>query len=164
MEPLLLRADEAAKLLQLSRSKVYAMLQTGELPCVRIGRSVRIAQNSLMAWVAERSPVPATTASVLVPTVDGPPEPSGGDLETLFRMAGFGRLGRRFTAEQAAPALRRLAEGLRSADPLLRHMAHEEAVRRLTQAGVRTPQTLVRLTLGKPPKAAKRLAVKAEPL
>ncbi len=52
MEPLLLRAGEVAKLLGLGRSKVFAMLAAGELPVMRIGRSVRVPRAALEGWVA----------------------------------------------------------------------------------------------------------------
>lgn len=50
--PLLVRVEEAARLLDLSRSKVYELLARDELPgVVRIGRSVRISRQSLEQWV-----------------------------------------------------------------------------------------------------------------
>ena len=55
MEPLLLKAGEAAKLLGLGRSKVFAMLAVGELPVIRIGRSVRVPRAALEDWIAERT-------------------------------------------------------------------------------------------------------------
>jgi excisionase family DNA binding protein len=48
---MLLKADEAAKVLQVARSKVFAMCASGEIPCVRIGRSVRIPAVQLREWV-----------------------------------------------------------------------------------------------------------------
>jgi len=52
--PLLLRAEEAARLLGLGRSKVFQMMATGELPgVVRIGRAVRVSREALEAWVRE---------------------------------------------------------------------------------------------------------------
>lgn len=51
MEQLLLRAEEVARSLGLGRSKVYEMMQTGELPTVRIGRCVRVARAALEEWV-----------------------------------------------------------------------------------------------------------------
>jgi excisionase family DNA binding protein len=54
MEPLLLKAGEVAKLLGLGRSKVFAMLAVGELPVIRIGRSVRVPRAALEDWIAER--------------------------------------------------------------------------------------------------------------
>jgi excisionase family DNA binding protein len=56
MEPMLLRAEEVAKVLGLGRSKVFEMLRANELPVVRIGRSpessVPVAQ--LERWIQER--------------------------------------------------------------------------------------------------------------
>ncbi len=57
--PLLLKAEEAARMLSLGRSKVFEMLATGELPRVRIGRSVRIRRVDLEKWV-EDHPVDQT--------------------------------------------------------------------------------------------------------
>jgi excisionase family DNA binding protein len=51
MEPMLLRADQVARALGLGRSKVYELMQSGELPVVRIGRSVRVSRTSLEEWV-----------------------------------------------------------------------------------------------------------------
>ena len=51
MDKMLLRAGEVATLLGLCRSKVYEMLATGELPSIRIGRSVRVPTNLLREWV-----------------------------------------------------------------------------------------------------------------
>ena len=55
MEPLLLRAGEVATLLGLGRSTVFALLAAGELPVVRIGRSVRVPRVALERWVDERT-------------------------------------------------------------------------------------------------------------
>lgn len=55
MEPLLLKAGDVAKLLGLGRSKVFAMLAVGELPVIRIGRSVRVPRAALEHWIAERT-------------------------------------------------------------------------------------------------------------
>ena len=55
MEPLLLKAGDVAKLLGLGRSKVFAMLTVGELPVIRIGRSVRVPRAALEGWIAERT-------------------------------------------------------------------------------------------------------------
>ena len=55
MEPLLLRAGDVARLLGLGRSKVFAMLASGELPTVRFGRSVRVPRMALERWIEERT-------------------------------------------------------------------------------------------------------------
>jgi len=55
MEPLLLKAGDVAKLLGLGRSKVFAMLAGGELPVIRIGRSVRVPRAALEDWIADHT-------------------------------------------------------------------------------------------------------------
>jgi excisionase family DNA binding protein len=54
-ERLLLRTDEAARLLGLGRTKVFELLTAGELPVVRIGRAVRVPRGELERWIAERT-------------------------------------------------------------------------------------------------------------
>jgi excisionase family DNA binding protein len=55
MEPLLLRPTEAAELLGIGRSKIYALLAAGQLPAVRVGHSVRVPVGELRRWVEEQS-------------------------------------------------------------------------------------------------------------
>jgi excisionase family DNA binding protein len=50
-EPELLRVIEAAKVLALSRTKVYEMAERGEIPVTRIGSAVRIPRRKLLAWI-----------------------------------------------------------------------------------------------------------------
>ena len=53
---MLLRLPEAARLLGLSLTSVRELVARRELPCVRIGASVRIRRDELTAWVAGLSP------------------------------------------------------------------------------------------------------------
>ncbi len=50
-EPLLLRVADAAARLAIGRSTFYELLRSGEIPTVRIGRSVRVPVAALRAWV-----------------------------------------------------------------------------------------------------------------
>lgn len=50
-QPLLLRIDEAARLLGLGRSTVYEMLYKAELPYVKYGSARRIPYAALQAWI-----------------------------------------------------------------------------------------------------------------
>ncbi len=61
MDRLLLRPDEAAEVLGVGRSKIYALLASGEVPAVRVGRSVRVPVEALRRWVDRqaRAPGPA---------------------------------------------------------------------------------------------------------
>lgn len=50
-EPALLRVEEAARRIGLSRSKTYALVLAGELPSVSIGRSRRVRTADLERWI-----------------------------------------------------------------------------------------------------------------
>jgi excisionase family DNA binding protein len=51
----LLRVDEAAQLLSLGRSTLYAMAASGTIPTVRVGRSLRIPREELNRWIEQRT-------------------------------------------------------------------------------------------------------------
>ena len=53
--PLLLHAKQVQHELGLSRSKVYEMMAAGELPVVRIGRSVRVPADKLRQWIEHQA-------------------------------------------------------------------------------------------------------------
>jgi len=52
---LLLRPSEVADALALGRTTVYAMLQRGELPMVRIGSAVRVPIDALRGWIERQT-------------------------------------------------------------------------------------------------------------
>lgn len=52
-EPIMLRAAEVAAMLGLSRSEVYRLIDRGEIPSSRFGRSVRVPRR----WVEQRAEV-----------------------------------------------------------------------------------------------------------
>jgi excisionase family DNA binding protein len=47
----LLRAQEVAKRLDISESKAYSLMASGEIAVVRIGRSVRVREQDLEAYI-----------------------------------------------------------------------------------------------------------------
>jgi excisionase family DNA binding protein len=51
MDKLLLTPSECVELTGLGRSFVYEHIRRGEIPSVRIGRSVRVPVDKLRAWV-----------------------------------------------------------------------------------------------------------------
>lgn len=51
----LLRVEEAAQVLAISRSKLFVMMAAGEVPVVRFGRAVRIPRRDLEEWIASRT-------------------------------------------------------------------------------------------------------------
>ena len=54
-EAALLTIEEAARYLRLSRAKVYSMAARGEVPSVKMGRSVRVRRDRLDAWLDAQS-------------------------------------------------------------------------------------------------------------
>ena len=63
---LLLRIDEAARLLGIGTTLAYEMVGQGRLPHVRLGRSVRVPRAALEAWIA------ANTVAASPPTGNRP--------------------------------------------------------------------------------------------
>lgn len=55
LEPLLVRVEEAARMLSLSRSTIYEMMDAGELPSVRRGSARRIPVAALREWVNQQT-------------------------------------------------------------------------------------------------------------
>ena len=54
LQPLLLSIPEAAAVLRLSRTKVYALIDVEGLPVKRFGRSVRVSVIALQEWLERR--------------------------------------------------------------------------------------------------------------
>jgi len=54
VERLLLKVEEAAEILGLSRSALYNAINRGEVPTVRLGRSVRVPKVWLQNWISQR--------------------------------------------------------------------------------------------------------------
>lgn len=50
----LLTAREAADVLRISERTLWSLTNSGELPSVRVGRSVRYDQSDLASWIASR--------------------------------------------------------------------------------------------------------------
>ena len=51
----LLKAEEIAELLSLSRSYVYKLIRDGTIPSIQIGRSVRVRDRDLMEFIDEKA-------------------------------------------------------------------------------------------------------------
>jgi len=54
-EVMLLTVPQVQQTTNLSRTTVYSLIRSGELPAVRIGRSVRIPRTALEAWIEQRT-------------------------------------------------------------------------------------------------------------
>ncbi len=49
-----LKVPEVAEMLQIARSRAYELVGSGEIPSVRIGRSLRVSRKELERWLDER--------------------------------------------------------------------------------------------------------------
>lgn len=58
MSERLLKVPEAAERLALGRSHTYDLITRQILPHIRIGRAVRIPEQALEAYIAERTVIP----------------------------------------------------------------------------------------------------------
>jgi excisionase family DNA binding protein len=54
-----LTVAEVADMMRLSRMTVYRLVHSGELPAVRVGRSFRVPQDALDAYLAASSTPPS---------------------------------------------------------------------------------------------------------
>jgi excisionase family DNA binding protein len=45
---------KVAEVLRIARSRAYELVQNGEIPAVRIGRSVRVSRKKLDRWLEDR--------------------------------------------------------------------------------------------------------------
>jgi excisionase family DNA binding protein len=55
--PRLLTAQEVANILNISRSFAYTLLQTGQIPSIRLGRSVRVRPQDLEEYIDSNTSV-----------------------------------------------------------------------------------------------------------
>ncbi|BBL79082.1 hypothetical protein RxyAA322_09360 [Rubrobacter xylanophilus] len=49
-----LKVPEVAEVLQIARSRAYELVGSGQIPSVRIGRSVRVSRRELDRWLEEQ--------------------------------------------------------------------------------------------------------------
>ena len=49
------RVGEAAQMIGISRSKMYELIASGNVPTIKIGASVRIPAEALREWIRNRS-------------------------------------------------------------------------------------------------------------
>lgn len=49
-----LKVPEVAQVLRIARSRAYELVGSGEIPSVRIGRSVRVSRKELDHWLEEQ--------------------------------------------------------------------------------------------------------------
>ena len=52
---LMLRVEDVIAATRLGRTTVYALIRSGELPVVRVGRAVRVPRHVLEQWIEART-------------------------------------------------------------------------------------------------------------
>jgi excisionase family DNA binding protein len=62
-ESILLRGEEVADLLGVSRAKAYRLMQRREIPVVMFGKSVRCPRESLLGFIRARTEHPSGEAT-----------------------------------------------------------------------------------------------------
>lgn len=60
---LLLTVKETSRLLSISKNSVYALINDGTIPHVRLGRSVRVPRFGLEQWIAGQAGIGAPVTS-----------------------------------------------------------------------------------------------------
>ena len=48
-----LKVPEVAEVLRIARSRAYELVADGEIPAVKIGRSVRVSRKALYRWLED---------------------------------------------------------------------------------------------------------------
>ena len=60
---LFLTGEQLAELLGVSRAKAYRLMQRGEVPVIRLGKSVRVPREALLEFLRSRTQQPAGAAA-----------------------------------------------------------------------------------------------------
>ena len=55
VERILYRPSEAAEAIGVSRSRVYELIASGEIPSIKVGSVRRVPVRELLEWVAQRA-------------------------------------------------------------------------------------------------------------
>ncbi|MFC1879105.1 helix-turn-helix domain-containing protein [Chloroflexota bacterium] len=65
-----LTVAEVAEYLKLSKSKVYRMIQIGQMPHIRIGKNVRLTSKQLEAWLEQNTVEPPVETHLCFPILE----------------------------------------------------------------------------------------------
>lgn len=55
MERLLLRPNEVAEILGICRTRAYDLINSGAIPAIRLGKSLRVPAESLRVWIGQQT-------------------------------------------------------------------------------------------------------------
>ncbi len=65
MEEQLLKSEEVAHILHVSRSFAYLLMKRGDIPTVRIGTAVRVRTEDLQQYISEKASQNGTAVSLI---------------------------------------------------------------------------------------------------
>ncbi len=65
MEEPLLKSEEVARILHVSRSFAYLLMQRGDIPTVRVGKAIRVLPEDLNRYIQERHSTNGLDAGLL---------------------------------------------------------------------------------------------------
>jgi len=65
MEEQLLKSEEVARILHVSRSFAYLLMKRGDIPTVRVGNAIRVLPGDLEQYIQERHSKNETASSLL---------------------------------------------------------------------------------------------------
>jgi excisionase family DNA binding protein len=54
MNDRILTIPQVAECLQVSKAKIYLLVQTGQLPHIRIGKNVRVEDSEMRMWINQQ--------------------------------------------------------------------------------------------------------------
>lgn len=55
MDDKILTIPQVSQYLQVSKAKIYAMVQRGEIPYIRLNKNVRISEKDLIRWLQKQT-------------------------------------------------------------------------------------------------------------
>jgi len=67
MEEQLLKSEEVAHILHVSRSFAYLLMKRGDIPTVRIGTAVRVRTEDLQQYISEKASQNGTAINAIKP-------------------------------------------------------------------------------------------------
>src|ERR1700751_5416630 len=87
-----LRANDIARVLDLSEKQIYKMAATGEIPSLRIANSVRFDPHDFAEWLRTRSSAPEIEPKARVANGNGIETIQGNTFDTIAKPESFSLL------------------------------------------------------------------------
>jgi excisionase family DNA binding protein len=89
---LLMTAREAANAMAISERTLWGLTKNGEIPCVRVGQSIRYDLLQLQVWIDSRSQLTASSTTTRCEKDSTTPVCAAASVRLDSQPAGFGRI------------------------------------------------------------------------